>query len=147
MNRRLKLALSFGAAAALAIPAAVLAQLPPDPPATFYGTVASGTTGQGVVAIVLSGGTSTVCGTGTVLNSGGPVYVVDVVSNAQTTGCGVNGRSVRFYFTPTASAGGRLASETATWTGAGPKQQNLTLGAELVVRGRIPLVASDKVNF
>ena len=90
---------------------------------------------------------ATVCGSGLVLDDSGPVYVVDVVSDAQIAGCGANGRSVRFYFTPTGSSGGRLATQTGTWTGAGPKALNLTLGAELERKGIIQLVASDKTNY
>jgi hypothetical protein len=39
--------------------------------------------------------------------------------------------------------GGRLANESATWTGAGPTQQALTLGAALSIVKPIPFVASD----
>ncbi len=135
-------------AALLAAPAAVFAQgFPPDPPATYYGSAVGGTAGQGVIAIVIDGSTSTVCGAGIVqTDAGAPVYVVDVVSDSQRAGCGRSGRSVRFYFTPSGGQGGRLANESASWTGAGPKIQALTLGAPLTQRRFGVQVASDKTN-
>ncbi|MGE5597617.1 MAG: hypothetical protein ACM3S1_16455 [Hyphomicrobiales bacterium] len=145
MKRRFFLGLGLVGAALLAVPATVIAQSPPpDPPATYYGTATGATDGQGVVAIVVSGATSTVCGTGEVLTDNGQtVYVVDVAANSQINGCGASGRQVRFYFTPTSTSGGRLSTQSATWSGAGAKNQNLTLGAELVRRGMVPVVASD----
>ena len=145
MNRQLAGA-AIAAAAMLALPSAALAQgVPPGPPATIYGSISGASAGQGVIAIVINGNTSTVCGAGSVVSdSGSTVFVVDVVSDSQRAGCGANGRTIRFYVTPTSpTTGGRLANESATWTGAGPKQQALTLGAALSIVKPIPFVASD----
>ena len=145
MKRRYLFGMALFGASLLALPASVSAQgFPPDPPATFYGPAAGGSSGQGVVAIVLDGGTSRVCGSGTVQDVNGPVYVVDVVSDSQIKGCGKNGRTVMFYFTPTGSQGGRLATETGSWSSAGPKLQSLTLGPPLTQRRYTVFVASDK---
>ena len=147
MKRRYLGGLALSMAALLAIPATALAQFPPEPPATFYGTATGASAAQGVVAIVINGSNSTVCGVGAVQNdASGPVYVVDVVSDAQRSGCGKAGRQVRFYFSPVGAASGRLANETGTWTVAGPKLQNLTLGAALTTKRYGILVASDKSN-
>jgi hypothetical protein len=147
MKRRYLFGLALAGVSLLAVPASVLAQgFPPDPPATYWGKANGGSAGQGVIAIVIDGSNSTVCGAGTVQDVSGPVYVVDVVSDAQIKGCGKSGRSVRFYFTPQGSTGGRLAGETASWSGAGPKQQDVTLGAALTQRRYGVLVASDKTN-
>ena len=139
--------MGLSAAALLAVPGTVLAQFPPEPPATFYGSAVGASAAQGVVAIVINGATSTVCGSGVVQNdASGPVYVVDVVSDSQRAGCGRSGRQVRFYFTPSGATGGKMASESGTWDKAGPKLQNLTLGAPLGIRLYGTLVASDKSN-
>lgn len=147
MKRRIPIAIGL-AAALVAVPAAVFAQSgPPDPPATYWGNATGATAGQGVVAIVVNGNNSTVCGSGGVVNNAGtPVYVVDVAANSQITGCGANGRQVRFYFTPTGGAGGRLATQNGTWSGAGVTNLNLTLGNELQVRAKAGQLASDKVQ-
>lgn len=148
MKRRYLLGGAVSALAVLALPATALAQFPPDPPATFYGNATGATSSQGVIAIVLNGSVSTVCGTGSVQNdAGGPVYVVDVVSDAQRPGCGKPGRTVQFYFTPFGGTNGRLAVETGTWpASAGPKAQNLTLGAPLTEKRIAVHVAKDGVN-
>jgi hypothetical protein len=75
------------------------------------------------------------------------VYVVDVITDAQRTGCGANGRQIRFYFTPTSSSAGRLANETANWSGAGAKTQSLTPGAPLTQFRTATMLASDKTNY
>lgn len=147
MNRKMLAGAGLAGAVLLAVPSTALAQLPPDPPATFYGPATGATAGQGVIAIVTTGGGSTVCGAGSVLSdASGVVYVVDVASNAQIPGCGASGRQVQFYFTPTPSQPGKLANETASWTGAGPKQQALTPGKALTLKQSTPMVASDKSN-
>lgn len=144
MKRRFLLGIGLLGAALVAIPATVIAQAPPDPPATYYGSAAGATVGQGVVAIVVNGSTSTVCGTGEVLSDNGqPVYVVDVAANSQISGCGAAGRTIRFYFTPQGNAGGRLANETASWSGAGATSRNLTPGPALQRAGQLPILASD----
>jgi hypothetical protein len=145
MKRRFLMGIGLVGAALVAIPATVIAQSPPpDPPATYYGTVTGATVGQSVVAIITSGTTSTVCGTGEVLQEGGQtVYVVDVAANSHITGCGVTGRTVRFYFAPTPGAGGRLATQTASWAGIGATNTNLTLGPELTRAGQLMMIASD----
>ena len=147
MQRRYICGLALSTAALLAVPATALAQFPPEPPATFYGSAKGASAAQGVVAIVLNGSNSTVCGNGSVQNdASGPVYVVDVVSDSQRSGCGKAGRQVRFYFSPAGASAGRLAAETGTWNSPGPKLQNLTLGAELTTHRYGILVASDKSN-
>lgn len=149
MKRRILLGIGVLGTALAALPAAVLAQsAPPDPPATYWGNATGATVGQSVVAIVSSGGTSTVCGVGQVLEDGGKtVYVVDVAAQSQIAGCGATGRQIRFYFAPTGNTAGRLASQAATWTGAGPRNQNLTAGAELQRRGYAPSTASDGLFY
>jgi len=125
------------------------AQLPPSPPATFYGTVSGGGVGPGwrVVAIVQNGSASATCGSGAVVTEGGQtVYVVDVVTDAQVSGCGANGRQIRFYFAPPSPTGGRMASQTATWTGAGAFQLNLTAGTSLTNTVFAPYAARDGTN-
>lgn len=143
MRKLLLLAVSLAALAAVGIPAAFLAGWgrqaeaqegpPPNPPATFYGTVSGVPAGTAVVAVVVSGSTSVTCGSGMVGTDGGQtVYVVDVVHESQKQGCGAVGRSVRFYFpSGNPGIGGRLAAETGTWTGSGPVQLNLTAGPQL----------------
>jgi hypothetical protein len=149
MKRALIVGMSVATAAALSLPALVFAQgFPPPPPATYYGTVSGGAVvGQGVVAIVQSGSSSQTCGDGAVLQDGGnTVYAINVVQDGQKTGCGMAGRTIRFYLTPMGANPGRLANETVNWSGAGPKEQNLTLGAALNVRGTVPTLARDGVN-
>jgi hypothetical protein len=73
------------------------------------------------------------------------VYVVDVVADAQTPGCGKAGRSVQFYFTPVGSTGGRLATGSLAWEEAGPRPHDLALGAPLTARASLPQVARDGV--
>ena len=142
------LLLGFGAAAlfSAAAPAMVSAQnFPPPPPTTFYGKVPSGIgPGDTVIAIVTDGTSSQVCGDGTTTNdASGVVYVVDVVANAQTAGCGQAGRSVQFYFV----GAKRLATDSATWSGPGPANKDLTnLGAQLSTKNRAPQVAKDGSN-
>jgi hypothetical protein len=146
MKRRYWFGMALAGASLFAIPASVVAQgFPPDPPATFYGTATGGTAGQGVIAIVIEGGVSTFCGAGTVQDIGGtPKYVVDVVSDSQSRGCGRSGREVRFYFTPAGAQRGRVSTESGTWAGAGPKELNLTLGPQLTQIRYGVYVASDK---
>ncbi|MCC7364604.1 MAG: hypothetical protein IT303_09545 [Dehalococcoidia bacterium] len=148
MKRRFLVGMGLAGAALLSIPAAVFAQgAPPDPPATYYGTVTGASVGQQVIAIVFNGGTGTACGYGTIQQeSGSSVYVVDVATQSQTPGCGATGRSVRFYIAGTGSTAGRFATESASWSGAGPKQQNINMtGAQLPTKRFAPFVASDGV--
>jgi hypothetical protein len=150
MKRALMVGMGVATAAALSLPALVFAQgFPPEPPSTYYGTVTGGATvGQGVVAIVQSGTNSQTCGQEEVLQDGGNlVYVVDVIHNSQLAGCGQAGRQIRFYFTPVGANPGRLANETVNWSAAGaPKEQNLTLGPALSIRGTVPTLARDGTN-
>jgi len=122
MKRAILLGLGALGLAAVLLPAIAMADsgFPPGPPATFYGTTPSGiSVGQGVIAIVVNGSSSTVCGAGSVVadtdNGGKPSYAVDVVSASQITGCGVSGSTVMFYFTPFGGHSGQLATDTATW--------------------------------
>lgn len=149
MKRSMTIGMSVATTAAVALPALAMAQdFPPPPPSTYYGTVTGGATaGQGVIAIVSDGTSSQTCGDGAVLQEGGSlVYVIDVIQDGQKTGCGKSGRTITFYFTPSGGNPGRLSNESASWSDPGaPKQQNLTLGATLNVRGRSPAVAKDGI--
>lgn len=148
--------LRFGLAAALlaAAPAAyfgvnaVQAQrFPPDPPLVIYGSASGAQTGAGVHSIGMNGNTGTWCGSGRVVE--GTNFVVQVVANNQTAGCGQSGRSIRLYFTPHGTGGqfngqgGRLSS-SFNWQASTsrPIQQNVTLGETLEVRGFVPAVAA-----
>lgn len=149
MNRALIIGMSVATAAAVSLPALVIAQdFPPPPPTTYYGTVAGGTIGQGVIAIVSDGSGSQTCGDGAVVagEGGAPSYVVDVIQDAQKSGCGKAGRTIRFYFTPTGGNPGRLGNESAAWGEPGaPKQQNITLGASLTNRKFLPTTSRDGI--
>lgn len=148
MKRAFFAAVGIAGVVAVAFPAMAIAQgFPPPPPTTYYGTASGATSGQGVIAIVVDGTTSTVCGDGAVLTDGGStVYVVDVVADAQKAGCGKAGRTVMFYFTPTGGSAGRLATGSAAWTGPGPAPQSLTLGAALSAsKLAVPMAAKDGV--
>ncbi|MEP7216688.1 MAG: hypothetical protein ABI782_10585 [Anaerolineaceae bacterium] len=135
---------AFGAIVAAFPTLAVAADFPPPPPTTYYGTAAGATSGQAVIAIVTEGTTSTVCGDGIVTTDGGvTVYVVDVIADAQRTGCGKTGRQVLFYFTPLAGVGGRVSTNAVSWSGPGPSSQALTLGAPVTKRASTPLLAKD----
>lgn len=148
MNRAFVVGLGALGVAIAAIPTIALAQgFPPPPPSTYYGAVPSGVAaGQGAIAIVLDGSNSTACGAGVTMNdsaSGKVVYVVDVVADAQKTGCGMSGRTVMFYFTGT--GGGRISTDTpAGWAGPGPVKVDInTVSAPLPRRGSAPQVARD----
>lgn len=154
MKRAILFSIALCAAAAIAIPTVAMAQggAPPPPPATYYGTLPAGiAAGQSVIAIVTDGSSSTVCGAGAALtdpDSGNVVYVVDVASDGQIAGCGKTGRSIVFYFTPTAASNGRLSSGSISWSGAGPVHQDVTaLGAPLTRVGQAPQVASDGPTY
>lgn len=144
MTRAILLAIGAVAVAAAAIPALVVAQAPPGPPATFFGSVPAGVgPGQSVIAIVSVGGASQTCGFGaTIADGAGIFYVVDVISESQRAGCGAAGRTVQFYF-----VGNRqMATDTATWGGPGPALRNLTgLGPTLTPRNITAMVAKDNV--
>ena len=120
------------------------ASFPPPPPSTFYGIANGAVPGGAVIAIVMDGTTSTVCGDGVVLSdSGVSVYVVTVVVDAQRHGCGKAGRQVWFYFTPVGGFGGRLATNAVSWSGPGAVSQPLTLDAPVRRGASTPLVAKD----
>ena len=145
MKRAILLAVGALTAVAVAIPALVSAQgFPPPPPTTFYGKAPAGVgAGDVVIAVVVDGTASQVCGDGITVPDGGVSFVVDVVADAQIAGCGKAGRTVRFYFV----AAKALANESASWTGPGPALQPLaTLGAPVTARNRLPHVAKDGVN-
>jgi hypothetical protein len=125
------------------------AQLPPSPPsALFYGSVTGASVGQGVVAIVVNGNKSTTCGTSRIIDSSGPVYALDLISDSQQPGCGAPGRTVLFYIPPANSTQpGRMATETATVPGTfGAVSRNLTPGASLTVKRYGVQVASDGIQ-
>jgi hypothetical protein len=145
MNRRTLFGALTAAVAAAAVPMAALAQLPPAPPAVFWGTAASIAVGSDVVAMVGDGNSFVACGAGKVLQDGAnPVYVVQVITEEQRPGCGRSGRTIRFYIGPSGATAGRLANESASWQGAGPRQLNITAGGSLQARTIAALVASDK---
>lgn len=136
-------------AALLAWPlTAAFAQLPPSPPvALFYGTVAGASVGQGVTAIVINGAKSTTCGASKVIDSSGPVYALDLLSDSQVPGCGVSGRTVQFYIAPTnPTEPGHMANESSTVPASfGAVERDLTLGAELTVKRVSVFVANDGI--
>ncbi len=146
MKRAIILGLGAAMVAIGVIPALTAsAQFPPPPPTTYYGTVPAGVgPGQAVVAIVSAGGNSQTCGVGTTLaDSGGVVFVVDVVADAQRAGCGATGRTVQFYFV----GNKQLATDTAAWSGPGPAVRNITgLNPALTARNILPHVAKDGTN-
>lgn len=145
MKRAILLAVGALTAALVAIPALVSAQgFPPPPPTTFYGKAPAGVNpGDVVIAVVVDGTASQVCGDGITVADAGGSYVVDVVADAQIAGCGRAGRTVRFYFVGAKA----LANDTAAWSGPGPAQKDLTsLGAAVTTRNRLPHVAKDGVN-
>lgn len=147
MKRAILLALGAAGIIGASLPAltASAQNFPPPPPATFYGKAPAGVgPGQAVVAIVLNGTASQTCGVGqTIADSSGVVFVVDVAAEAQTAGCGATGRTVQFYF----AGNKQLATDTASWTGAGPSQKDLTnLGPQLTTRAAAPQLAKDGVN-
>ncbi len=110
--------------------------------------------GQPVASVVLNGSTGTTCGATTVVdgaaNGGGGSgkdYAVEVVSDSQTAGCGVSGRTIRFYFAPFQGAKGRFATQTSTVPSTYTTTKlDLTAGAELPEIRFIAVVASDKIN-
>ena len=147
MKRAIFLGLGVAAIAIAAIPAltATAQNFPPPPPTTYYGNVPTGVgPGQAVVAIVTSGGQSATCGVGTTIADGsGVVYVVDVVADTQRAGCGAAGRTVKFYFV----GNKQLATTTASWSGPGPANTNITgLEPPLTARNILPHVAKDGTN-
>jgi hypothetical protein len=148
MKRSALVGAVVAAAATLAVPFTALAQLPPSPPvALFYGTVTGASVGQGVVAIVVSNNQGITCGASRIIDSSGPVYAVDVISNSQIPGCGAPGRTVQFYIPPSNSTQpGRMATETATVPSTFQAvQRNLTLGASLTVKRIGVFVANDGI--
>ena len=134
IKRKLLAGLGASGVLAAAIPGLAAAQSssPPPPPTTFYGTATGATPGQVVLAMVTDGTNSTVCGDGIVLTEGSAqVYVVDVMAEGQTKGCGRAGRYVSFYFVGTNGTAGRVATTTAAWSGPGPVNFPLTPGNPL----------------
>lgn len=104
--------------AVLLIGAARAAAQIPQPPTTFYGSVtdAAGRVPAGVpiVAIV----NNNICGETTTVHVGEgsslvTMYVIDVISDRQTPGCGTPGDAVRLR------VGDRLAEEAVQWAGTG----------------------------
>jgi hypothetical protein len=96
--------------------AASVSAQPPTPPNRFFGSVTGAAAGANVTAMI---GSAT-CGQITVKADG--TYVLDVVSSAQTTGCGTEGASISF------SVGGNPAG-TATWSSGKFTPLDLTAGA------------------
>jgi hypothetical protein len=153
MKRALLVGLGAISVAIAAVPAiASAADFPPPPPATYYGTVPAGIgSGQAVIAIVIDGQSSAVCGDGVVVpdpqNSNKLSYAVDVAQDAQIPGCGKAGRTVMFFFSGAGIGGGRLATDSASWNGPGGSKKDLTaLGPALTVRSYAPTLARDGVN-
>lgn len=151
MKRKYLLGAIISGTALLGLPAVALAQnAPPSPPVMLvYGKVNGGAVGQGVIAIVSDGTKSAVCGATTTISDGGQVvYAIDVLADSQIKGCGVAGRTVRFYITPTTpTQGGKLANESLTIpSGFQAKAQDLTPGTALGNLHYGVHVASDKTN-
>lgn len=153
MKRALLFGLGAISLAAAAIPAiAYAADFPPPPPATYFGLVPAGIgSGQAVIAVVVDGEASAVCGDGVVVpdpeNGGKLSYAVDVAQDAQTPGCGKAGRTVMFFFSGAGIGGGRLSTDSAAWTGPGGTKKDLAgLGPALTVRSYAPTLARDGVN-
>ncbi|MCA9829735.1 MAG: hypothetical protein R3B97_10435 [Dehalococcoidia bacterium] len=147
MNKRLLAGALVAGTALLALPVSVMAQLPPSPPsALFYGSVQGASTGQGVVAIVINGNRSTTCGVSKVVDSGGPVFALDLLADGQVPGCGSSGRTVQFYITPSSSGPGRMATESATVPSSFQAvARNLTPGAPLTIKRIGVQVANDGI--
>lgn len=148
MKRLTLFGLGLTGAALVAFPASVFAaDFPPPPPTLYYGKANGAVAGQGVIAIVSDGTTSTVCGDGVVLNdsSAGIVYAVDVIADGQQAGCGKSGRTVSFYFTPIGGSGGKLANGSVSWrdASASPTANDLTLGSALTPRASVPEASRD----
>ncbi|MBI5949574.1 MAG: hypothetical protein HY875_15650 [Chloroflexi bacterium] len=154
MNRTKLLGMGFAAAAMVALAGAALAGLstpfgnasaaggPPAIGMVAYGEAPGATPGQKIYATVTANGVSTTCGQGLVVDDGGPKYVVTVVADDQTAGCGLAGRTVGFYIGAASSTQGpRMAITKTTWEAAKGKQVNLTFGAPLTVRARAAFVA------
>lgn len=123
---RLAVALPAASLAATALFSTVHAQF--DPPSTVFGSVADsgGVVPAGVTVEAYIG--DTLCGTKgrTEFTGDGAarvtVYVVDVVSESQIAGCGVEGREIRVKI------GERFATQTAKWN-PGPVQLDVTFGS------------------
>jgi hypothetical protein len=149
--KRIALAGALAAGAALlSFPlAGVFAQQPPPGPpvALYYGSVQGASAGQGVAAIVISGNKSTTCGASRIIDSSGPVYALDLISESQTPGCGASGRTVQFYISPAnPTAPGRMATESATIPSAfGAVERNLTPGLSLPTKRVGVYVATDGI--
>ncbi len=146
MKRFSAIGLTIAGAALFALPAvAIAAEFPPSPPTTYYGSASGATNGQTVIAFVADGSNSTACGQGTVVNdtTAGIVYVVDVISDSQKTGCGKAGRTVSFYFPPAGGQGGRVSASSAPWQDAGPRKFDMTLGGSLQSRNVAANAAKD----
>jgi hypothetical protein len=123
---------------------------PPAPPMVVFGTVSGVAAGTQVFAVNATTGANCT-GLGGVVSSGGSTrFVVQVISDAQVDGCGVQGQSmtVLLYFPPNSPAtGGSLATITLTWSsGTLSSEQNVTPGAPLQVRARMPQVAKDGIQ-
>jgi hypothetical protein len=123
---RLAVALPAAGLTAAALFSTVHAQF--DPPATVFGSIADsgGVVPAGVAVEAYIG--DTLCGTKgrTEFTGDGAarvtVYVVDVVSESQIAGCGVEGREIRVKI------GDRFATQTAKWS-PGPVQLDVTFGS------------------
>lgn len=90
----------------------------PQPPTTFYGSVtdAAGRVPAGVPVTAIVN--NNICGEATTMqvgegNSLVTMYVIDVISDRQTSGCGKPGDAVRLR------VGDRLAEEAVEWAGTG----------------------------
>jgi hypothetical protein len=117
------------ATAALGLGATASAQLPPQLPATFFGSVsidgrppADGTEVRAFIDGVDCTQAPNSERTGSVLVSGVANYVVTVVHETQRPGCGREGRLVNF------TIAGRPAGQAATWR-TGPQRLDLNTGS------------------
>jgi hypothetical protein len=110
--------------------AASVSAQPPTPPNRFFGSVTGAAAGDSVQATI--GGV--VCGQTTVKADG--TYVLDVVSSAQTTGCGTEGAAISFVVN-----GGPAGS--GTWSSG--KFTQLDLAPQAAPTAAPPTVAPPTV--
>jgi hypothetical protein len=124
---------------------ALAQQEPPPPPMTAYGLAQGATVGQDVVAFVNDGSTQTLCSekTAVMLDSGNPVYAVNIVAEGQKPGCGTPERTVQFYFAPIPGAPGRIATPVVPWKQGIQNNYDLTAGPALDNVVMVAMVGTD----
>jgi hypothetical protein len=101
--------------------AASVSAQPPTPPNRFFGNV----TGAGAGASVAATIDGTVCGQTTVQADG--TYVLDVVSSAQTAGCGTEGAAISFTVDGNPAGSGTWSSGQFTQLDLAPQAVSPTV--------------------